>query len=132
MRTRKQPAGRSILFNLEFQLMIIVSVLMLVGTQIFVWYHADGKLKGCNASGTEIKKALALYAGDNSGEFPDSLQRLVPSYIDKIPVCPVRRRDTYSPSYSCSDNHRRCTFYCSGRNHQLSGLEDNLPVFHLP
>ncbi|MCE1247453.1 MAG: hypothetical protein LWY06_12480 [Firmicutes bacterium] len=128
----RHPKGRSLIYNLEFQMVILVSLAFIIFCHVYLWYYRQTKPKQYIASGTEIKKALALYAGDNSGLFPDSLQRLVPSYIKQIPECPVCHKDSFRASYTAADDRKRYSFYCGNRHNPNAGINDNTRYFSFP
>jgi hypothetical protein len=77
----------------------------------------------------QLSKALKLYAGDNNGDFPVTLSCLKPKYISNMPSCPACGRDTYSTSYTRSDDVRVFTFYCQGNHHKDVGAETDYPLY---
>lgn len=100
----------------------------------------------CYRNLARISLALENYARDHNGEYPESLNRLVPDYIRKIPVCPEAGVDTYSATYKQSvvketkpggeDSDPPVTagskgyiLFCRGHNHKNAGMEPDRPRY---
>ncbi len=97
--------------------------------------RGQGQVTACKANLKNIATALEMYAVDNGGRFPPSLEYIAKSgigsgYLNEIPECPSAKKDTYSSSYTYR-NGRRASFklYCSGHNHKAVGLEANTPGY---
>lgn len=95
----------------------------------------------CFTNLTRIASALEQYAGERQGNYPGSLQELVPEYLDAIPVCPEAGIDTYSPSYRVFERtvetngtgekaykkEKAFIIYCRGYYHKSAGFEKDQP-----
>ncbi|MCR5661540.1 MAG: hypothetical protein K6G50_05370 [bacterium] len=93
----------------------------------------NGKAIACRANLKNIGVALEMYAADNGGLYPPDLKHLVNSasgenYLRLIPECPAAGKDTYSASYKHGTGPDRYLVYCSGRNHEDAGMEENAPA----
>lgn len=57
-----------------------------------------------------LAQACMQYARDHQGRWPDTAWQLVPSYLDKVPVCPLNGRWPYAWRDDRSSGHRvECT-----------------------
>lgn len=87
----------------------------------------------CVSNVKNIATALEMYAMDHDGHYPTSLDGIASGsqqYLRAIPQCPAAKRDTYSVSYkSSSEPVNSYTVYCSGHNHEVSGLVENYPQY---
>jgi hypothetical protein len=101
--------------------------------------RAESNLKVCEAHLKNISVALDMYAKEQGGAYPQSLQVLVPSILPALPQCPApydsrgQWVDTYSSSYRLTPAENTegasYSFHCQGDNHP--GLvEANFPAFH--
>jgi|GEM_PF-1157906 len=73
---------------------------------------------GCCANLKNFGSALDEYAKQNSGKYPDDLQKLVPIYIHEIPKCPAGKYSRYSKyEYVHSTEPEAYTVYCRGDFH---------------
>jgi hypothetical protein len=81
---------------LAFLLITAVVVYFKISDDEWLWYlYADTTLDRvkpkCIILGNKIVSALEVYHVDK-GEYPDELEKLVPDYINEIPVLPVGNR----------------------------------------
>ena len=102
--------------------------------------QANNQLDDCRANLKLIGTALEFYASDNAGAYPPALDYLTrpagtrgrygagDAYLKEMPCCPACGKDTYSESYLSSQNPDAYIVYCSGRNHDKAGLEENAPI----
>lgn len=102
----------------------------------------DGFLQ-CQSNCKNIGTALEMYATDNDGKYPDSMDMVVPTYLNELPVCMAQGMSPevrahyrkqygltlWDYAYKVSDNHDSYTFYCSGNNHQAFGVGPNYPQY---
>lgn len=86
-----------------------------------------GQLTACESNLKNIGVALEMYATDNNGVYPKSLDKLTPNYLRYIPTCPSAGSDTYTPGYSVSGTNY--TVICSGDNHHAVGLPPDYPRY---
>lgn len=133
----------SCLFLLLFQLLIG----FLTFARIF-YQHVAGPqprmlLGECKTNLVDIlAPALERYRARHNGNYPDTLQMLVPGYLSKLPTCPASTPsvfsfhftrlggvDTYSTGYSRSSSGSSYTLYCVGVQHQAAGEPPNRPVY---
>ncbi|MCL5773285.1 MAG: hypothetical protein M1536_02760 [Firmicutes bacterium] len=95
----------------------------------FLRAQAESRLVACESNLWNMGTALEMYATDNNGHYPISLSQLTPDYLRSIPTCPAAGKDTYSISYTSSQNPDAFTFYCSGNNHQEVDAGENYPIY---
>ena len=103
----------------------------------------EGFIEACkNAQHRVVEPALALYATDNAGQFPDSLGKLTPKYLKSLPRCmgaeygggtrwpwSVAGRDG-EYGYVSTPDHRGYTVFCQGIWHRRGGvLTPNYPQY---
>ncbi|MFH0802541.1 MAG: MG2 domain-containing protein [bacterium] len=88
-----------------------------------------GVLTACESNLKNMGTALEMYSTDNRGLYPESLNKLVPDYLKKIPECPKAGSDTYSSSYECSRQPDDFTIFCSGDFHMEMGIVPNYPMY---
>ena len=79
--------------------------------------HRQGQLTACKSNCKNIATALEMYASDNSGYYPRSLQQLTcGSYLKTVPTCPAACEITYI-NYRVTHNPDNFSFACVGNNH---------------
>lgn len=87
----------------------------------------------CQSNCVKINTALEEYADQHGGRFPESLEELVPEYLEVIPTCPAAGRDTYSESYMVrydkGADEWYYTFCCKGRHHFRHIKSADCPYF---
>ncbi len=77
-----------------------------------------GQLTACKANLRNIATALEMYASDNAGNYPQSLDELIePNYLKRIPTCPAAGKMTYL-DYQVSTTPDSFSFSCCGDNHK--------------
>lgn len=86
------------------------------------------ELARCRQNENTIGTALQSYALDHQGQYPGTLDELVPGYLQRIPACPAAGTDTYSGDY-VSNGSRAYTLYCDGAHHTGAGLSPDYPQF---
>lgn len=74
-------------------------------------------LTPCKDNLKNVATALEMYASDNSGRYPKSLDQLVPKYLRVIPTCPATNTMTFT-DYQSIQTPDAFTFSCVGDNHQ--------------
>jgi hypothetical protein len=62
-------------------------LIVLLGAQIHAVIYAVARAEWLSQT-TSVAFALAAYRADNDGESPDTLEQLVPKYLDSIPYSP--------------------------------------------
>lgn len=127
---------------------IIVGILAAILIPNFVRARAAGQFTQCQSNCKNIGTALEMYSTDNSGQYPDSIDKLSPDYLRVIPTCAAAGENTYNKSYtswnekpkkkkkkkktgySFGSSMGRYTFYCSGHHHKVVGVEPNYPQYN--
>lgn len=62
----------------------------MIGLPVFGAAQADAEKRTCFANQRTLEGAVQVYAADNEdGEYPYSLDDLVPDYIQEMPECPT-------------------------------------------
>jgi hypothetical protein len=92
------------------------------------WLYADREAQQCESNEKNIGTALEMYSTDNSGRYPRSLSKLVPSYLLAIPTCPTAGTDTYSRYYQSASNPDGYTFMCTAK-HKIAAETWNFPEY---
>jgi len=124
---------------------IVVGILAAILVPNFQRARGQGQFTQCQSNCKNIGTALEMYSTDNSGQYPDSLDKIKPDYLRIIPTCAAAGKDTYSKSYeswneepkkgkkkkySFGSAYHRFTFYCSGHNHKAVGAGPNYPQYN--
>ncbi len=97
--------------------------------------HFHGPLTACKSNLKNIATALEMYASDNAGNYPHSLDKLIePDYLKRIPTCPAAGKMTYL-DYQVSTEPDSFSFSCCGDNHKgaYTGFEADstgFPKYH--
>lgn len=91
---------------LSWRALLIVAaiVVFLFGTLVpnFLRAKARGQLTACKSNLKNLATALEMYASDNKGHYPQTLDGLIPSrYLRQIPTCP----SNHSWGHSLSAGH---------------------------
>lgn len=100
----------------------------------FLPARAQGQLTACKSNCKNLATALEMYASDNKGVYPLTLDPLVTgNYLRSLPTCPSAYRDTYT-DYTTFRKHTSFRFSCVGNNHSKAyagfpGPCDNLPAY---
>ena len=83
----------------------------------FMRARAQGSLVPCKSNVKNLATALRMYAQDNQGHYPQSLQQLLPdNYFKRLPTCPAAATMTFT-DYQAATNPDRFSFSCVGDNH---------------
>lgn len=74
-------------------------------------------MTACKSNCKNIATALEMYASDNGGHYPESLDRLIPgNYLKVIPTCPSAQKVSYT-NYEVHASPDNYSFACVGNNH---------------
>lgn len=110
---------------------LLVALIVLVLAAIIVPNFLKADISySCDSNLHNMAVALEMYATDNQGHFPHSLDRLKGDYFRKIPVCPLAgdsKTFRYGYVYLDTKTFQAYTMYCPGRLH--AGLRENYPQF---
>ncbi len=91
------------------------------------------RLSGCRYNLSKaISTGLEMYRNDY-GKLPSSLADLTPTYLRKVPFCPVAGSDTYSQTYIQFPTSQGMGYRvaCGGRHHAGAGiLSEDQPLYH--
>ncbi|MCD4786180.1 MAG: zinc-ribbon domain-containing protein [Candidatus Eremiobacteraeota bacterium] len=124
---------------------IVVGILAAIMIPNFQRARGQGQYVQCQSNCKNIGTALEMYSTDNSGRYPDSLDKLSPDYLRVIPTCAAAGENTYDKSYSSwneepkkkkkagssfGSSTSKYTFYCSGHYHKAVGVGANYPQYN--
>ncbi len=95
----------------------LIGPLRMLPSHWFGQGHRQGSLSACKSNCKNIATALEMYASDNCGAYPRSLQQLtVGNYLTFVPTCPAAGELTYT-NYRVSRNPDKFSFGCAGNHH---------------
>lgn len=78
----------------------------------------------CTSNLKNIATGCEMFASDNGGKYPTSLQQLVgPTYLGRVPTCLSARAATYV----YRGGGQRFEVYCSGHHHKVARLPPDYP-----
>ncbi len=109
--------------------LLVALGMILIGAVGFLFWRSSQKQtaatadKSCRTSMRTILSAIEMYRGENHRP-PERLDQLIPRYLDKLPPCPVARKETYTTTYQVYG--QKYTFFCRGHYHQ----RENHPLFN--
>ncbi|MEQ8221530.1 MAG: hypothetical protein ABRQ37_04455, partial [Candidatus Eremiobacterota bacterium] len=109
-------------------------LLFLIMLPNFLSARASGQLAACESNIKNIATALEMYATDNKGDYPPSLEYLLentsPSgtnYMKTLPLCPASR---LKYGYILDNNPNNFTMWCNGVNtHINAGMGNGYPQY---
>ncbi|MEQ8186692.1 MAG: serine/threonine-protein kinase [Candidatus Eremiobacterota bacterium] len=109
------PAAGIFMFSLTVFLCLLIN---------FLAARASGQLAACGSNIKNLATALEMYATDNKGNYPPSLEYLTKntdsnpdsSYMKTLPLCPSCHL-TYS--YSVNNNIQIFTLWCTRKNSHI-------------
>ena len=82
----------------------------------------------CISNVRNLGLATESWAQDHEGHYPESLARLVPKYLEAVPVCPASETDTYSATYRKGLEPDWFQVQCSG-DHGAAEVARGLPAY---
>lgn len=92
-------------------------------------------LTECRNNMKNIGTAMEIYSTDWSGHYPSNLERLVPKYLQELPVCPNKFSGNYGLETGPESPHNTQKFqdyyylYCPGESHHKMGLPPDYPTY---
>ena len=95
--------------------------------------RAQNHLLACKSNLKNIGTALEMWASDNGGKYPDSVEKLTPDYLRVIPTCPAAKADTYSSTYHLFERDgqdQTYEVYCKGHHHAEAGMDEDYPRYN--
>ncbi|MBX3167109.1 MAG: hypothetical protein KF760_06845 [Candidatus Eremiobacteraeota bacterium] len=113
-------------------LLIICAVVVILFVTLvpnFMKARARGQLTACKSNLKNLATALEMYAGDNQGNYPKELDKLIPrNYLRQIPTCPSRsawsRRPGHDYSYEVATQPDSFSMTCRGDHaHAYRGFD---------
>lgn len=108
-----------ITWHLLILLLVVIGPLLAILVPNLIRARNQSPYSSCIGNLHHIERALDMYADDNHGVFPTSLTALVPSYLKRLPACPVAGSDTYSAGYEQQSGlHPAFTVMCKGEWHR--------------
>ncbi|MGM9991877.1 MAG: type II secretion system protein [Candidatus Bruticola sp.] len=122
------------------ELMIVIAilaVLILIMLPNMMRSRDAAKLSSCKYNLRGIAAAMESYATDNSGMYPQDMNKLVEknskgdAYLRTIPKCPVAgSSEPYFAGYEVISAPKNAyTICCQGNYHKIMGLDDNYPKY---
>jgi len=95
----------------------------------FIAARASGQLAACESNIKNLATALEMYATDNNGHYPPSLEYLTKNtdsepgtcYLKTLPLCPSSRLK-YSYGYIVNNNPDNFTLWCTVKNSHMYAL----------
>lgn len=125
---KKKKKGCTPIFFIFMGLVGLFLIFIIVPN--FLPANKPGNFASCRSNLKNIAASLEMYATDHQGEYPDSLHKLTPKYLKKIPNCPGSSDvNVYIDSYTRLESPDRYTIYCKGHNHADIGLPQNYPQY---
>lgn len=118
------------------ELMIVIAIIAILAAILvpnFIRARAQGQVTSCKSNLKNIGTACEMYATDNGGRYPKTLDDLKKEangqqpYMKSLPKCPSAGTMTYAYSYHA--NPDVYTMYCSGSNHTAAGCDTDYPKF---
>ena len=98
-------------------LLLVVGVVVFLFCSLlpnFLKARARGQLTACKSNLKNIATALEMYASDNTGQYPKSLDGLFPkSYLRRIPSCPSSGTD-HDYTYEVTTKPDNFSMTCKG------------------
>ena len=110
-----------------FWLVISIAISAIVVKIVFacIRMHISKNYVDCQVQLRSLAKAMNFYAADHKGEYPKSLNDLVPHYVKKLPACPTGSSYGYEVNLSLDD----FTIFCSGDKHLNVGIPRGFPQY---
>lgn len=94
-----------------------LGTIAMIVTPNFLRARTRGHLTACKSNLKNMSTALEMYASDFQGNYPPSLEAMIPSnYLRAIPTCPGSGTMCYSYEV-VNGKHANFTMVCTGSNH---------------
>lgn len=112
--------------NYLLSFFLIIGILFIViTTPNRLRMQASKRYTDCLSQLRSLAKAVNFYAADHQGKYPQSLNGLVPQYMEKLPKCPTGSSYGYEVNLSLDD----FTIFCSGDKHLNVGVPSGFPQY---
>jgi hypothetical protein len=105
----------------------LLFTLLLLGVLLILRARSLGQASACASNLKNISTACEMYSTDHAGQYPTTLQDLIPNYLRTIPTCPAAGVDTYSANFWIHEG--RYAVCCTGTFHRSAGELANHPAF---
>jgi hypothetical protein len=132
----RKGESRSTGFYVSALSVLTVAVLLFHFTVGFQSLWIKNHFTRCQSHLKNLGTAMDMYAADNDGSYPPSMEMVTPKYLAEIPSCYVR---DFSPevwehyrrlygvkkggyAYKLSDDKSTFTIYCKCSNHSQIGI----------
>ncbi|MBI2266451.1 MAG: serine/threonine protein kinase [Armatimonadetes bacterium] len=109
---------------LALALLYAAGATIFVATSFTCHPRHRGHYYACQSNLKNLATALSLYSEDHGGQYPKSLNALVPKYQVRIPKCPEAEKDTYTDGYAPLPDGNSYVLFCRGRHHIRHGPAD--------
>lgn len=116
--------------------LLAVTVGGFFGIRAFFRNRAETNFKRCQTNLQTIAISAKMYAKDNHGYYPKSMDQLTRlKYLPEVPTCPTAGTNTYS-DYTVSTRPQALTVSCNGGHHidfyRSVGDPQKFPAVSLP
>jgi len=122
------------------ELMIVIAIIAILASILvpnFGRSRAQGQLAACKGNLKAIAVAAELYASDNDGKYPATLNirpdsDLVIQYLKTTPICPTGtyKDENYSYHLTCVSPYANYYVYCrSSATHTAVGIPEYYPRY---
>lgn len=134
MPTRAARPRRISRGGFTFIELMTVVVLLIVIASIMIprfWLARErSAYTACGQNLLNLAKSVAQYSNENQNLFPTTLRKVVPTYMQSMPTCPMVKSDTYTATYVQSMNPQAYTITCGGNNHPtITNNTSNQPYY---
>lgn len=94
---------------------LALTTITTVAAFIFIANYMRARMQGNPPPYAPVKiaAALELYSLDNEGIYPQTMEKLVPKYLNEIPKCPYTNEGIYEKTYETGVDCCSYTFRCS-------------------
>ena len=105
----------------------VIAILAAILVPNFIRVRSKSQLTACKSNLKNMATAIEIYSAEHAAKFPPSLPTLTPNYIRAVPECPAIGTDTYSASFSSTNNPSYFLIRCEGPNHVGVDVSPNYP-----
>ena len=131
------PEGSDEKVELNWPALIGVLLIMACGfgymVKTYLQSREEDRLQSCRSNLSIIATAARMYARDNHGQYPKTLEKMAEmKYLDEIPTCPAAGSQTYT-DLETNNKPAAVTISCVGGHHRKlftgSGSPDKFPYY---
>ena len=105
---------------------LIIGILVAIAVPVFVNTSNNAKTRSCQANLRTLDGAIQTYGADAQTD-PSALSDLVPTYLKKVPSCPVNSGHTYGLIAANAAGPAQSSITCGDANadgNLRDGIED--------